>query len=190
MTMRERSTSSASPSSHRRLERLGSRGERYVVKRIGKLVPVCLLDLASGVFIQRAADQFAEGLGIDLIEGNANNPAARNEAGVGEVEQSRQQLAPRQISGRPDEHHDLRIPGSYTRWNLCHASLPDPDDEQITRKSLKLNGRPDARRILIIACASDVPLTDGGSAAISIPPKSHANIKPFLGVIRTNPCRA
>ena len=110
---------------HRRLERVGAGADRHVVERLGEGGPVGVLHLARGELVERLARDLAEAVGVDLVERDADDPAARDEPGARQVEQAGQQLAPRQVAGGAHQDNDLRMLGTDPRRNLCHA-CPSP----------------------------------------------------------------
>jgi hypothetical protein len=106
---------------HRRLERVSARADRHVVQRLGKGGPVGVLHLSAGELIKRLTRDLAEAVGVDLVERDADDPAAGDEPGARQVEQAGQQLAPRQVAGGTDQDNNLRMLGTDPRRNLCHA---------------------------------------------------------------------
>ncbi len=99
-------------------ERLRSGRQRDVVQTLREAVPVIVLRLARGELVQRLLCTRAETLGIEVVERHADHPAAGDEADAGQVEESGQQLAPRQVAGGSHEHDDMRILRAYACWNL------------------------------------------------------------------------
>ena len=59
-----------------------------------------------------------------VVERDADDPAAGNEPGAGQMEQARQQLALRQIAGGADQDDDLRMLRADARRNLRHGPAP------------------------------------------------------------------
>jgi hypothetical protein len=108
---------------HRGLERLGAASQRHVIEIFGKNSPVALDEFARRELFQRLARQGTEGGAVNVIERHAHNAASGNEARTGQVEQPWQQLASGQITGGPEEDHDLRILRTYPGRNLCHSRL-------------------------------------------------------------------
>jgi len=104
----------------RRLERVSTRADRHEVQCLGKGGPVLVLHLSAGELIERLARDLAEAIGVNLVERDADDPAARDETGARQIEQAGQQLAPRQIAGGAHKDNDLRMPGTDPRSNLCH----------------------------------------------------------------------
>jgi hypothetical protein len=104
----------------RRLERVSARADRHVVQCLGKGGPVRVLHLSAGELIERLARELAEAIGVNLVERDADDSAARDETGARQVEQAGQQLAPRQIAGGADKDNNLRMLGANPRSNPCH----------------------------------------------------------------------
>ena len=77
-------------------------------------------------------------VGVEIVERHADDAAAGNEARARQVKQPRQQLAPREVARRAEQHHDLRKPRTDPRRNLRHGALPfllvenTPRDEGFT----------------------------------------------------------
>ncbi len=66
-------------------------------------VEVAVAELRAGVV--READ---EAFGVDVLQRGPDDPHLREQPGLGQVQQPRQQLAPRQVTGRTEEHDDVR----------------------------------------------------------------------------------
>ncbi len=98
--------------------------QRHVVQAAGKGIPVRVRHLARREFIERLPHDFSKALCVEIVEGYADDPAARDEPGACQVAQSRQELAPRQIPRGAHQNHDLGIPRTYSWGNLCHRPLP------------------------------------------------------------------
>lgn len=69
------------------LENIGACCERDIVERCGKRFPFGLRELASQELVKRVTGDGAEGIRVDVVERDADNAAAWDEARIGEVEQ-------------------------------------------------------------------------------------------------------
>jgi hypothetical protein len=58
--------------------------------------------------VQRRADCAAEGVGVEVVQRDADDPDPRDEPGTRKMEKARQQLSPGQITGCTNENDDLR----------------------------------------------------------------------------------
>ena len=96
----------------RGLERAGAGVQGDVLKRLREGSPGRLSHLAARL-IDCLARDLAKALGVEFIQRHADDPAAGNEAGAAQMEQSRQQLPSRQVAGGADENNDLRIPRTH-----------------------------------------------------------------------------
>ncbi len=74
-----------------------------------ELRPAGLVHLSLGEFFQRPARDRAEAVGIDLVERDADDAAAGDEAGAAEMEQPGQELSARKIARGAHEDHHLRV---------------------------------------------------------------------------------
>jgi len=74
---------------HCRFEDLGTSGERHVVQILDEGIPVDLVHLARGELIECPASDLAEAVSVELIERDADDPAAGNKPGSGQMEQPR-----------------------------------------------------------------------------------------------------
>ena len=102
---------------------IGTRLERHVVEQrlegrreVGRRGAVREL-------VERLVDDLAEAVHVEIFEGDADDPAAGDEAFAHEMEEAGQELAARQISRRSEEHDDLRILWADARRVLAQ-SLP------------------------------------------------------------------
>ena len=92
----------------RRLQGAGAGRHRDVVQDRGESGPVRLVHLAAGESIERFPGDLAQAVGVELVQRDADDPAARDEAGPDEMEQSRQQLPSRQITRGAHENDNVR----------------------------------------------------------------------------------
>ena len=92
----------------RRAQRLRPGRQRHIVEAGGEVLPVRLGHPPAGELVERAARLPPEGLDIDVVERHADDAAAGNEAGRGQVVQAGQQLAPGQVAGGAEQDDDLR----------------------------------------------------------------------------------
>ena len=83
--------------------------------------------LCARVPSDRLMRQVAEAFRVDVVERHADDPAFRNEASGDEMEEARQELPLRQVSGRAEQHDDLRQfrpnPGRYPRHSRSPPML-------------------------------------------------------------------
>jgi hypothetical protein len=105
---------------HRCLERGGPARDRHIIERLREIPPVGVGHLARAELLQRGERELAEAIAIDVVEGDSDDAASGDEARRDEVEQARQQLAPREIARCSDQHDDVRITRTNTSWNLRH----------------------------------------------------------------------
>jgi hypothetical protein len=66
-------------------QRGGTRRERHVVERAREGVPVGIGDLAAEELVERTTRDGAKGIGVDVIERDADDPALRHEAAAAQV---------------------------------------------------------------------------------------------------------
>ncbi len=57
---------------------------------------------------ERGAGEVAETFVVEIVERRSDDPALGQQAGLGQVEHPGQELAAREITGRAEEHHDVR----------------------------------------------------------------------------------
>jgi hypothetical protein len=111
---------------HRCLEDVSARGQWHVVQDLRENRPVRSICLSCGELIEGASCDRAEAIGVEVIERDADNPAARDKPGTRQVEQTRQQLASREVPRGAHEDDDLRIFWINPCWNLCQSTCPLP----------------------------------------------------------------
>jgi hypothetical protein len=104
------------------LQRRGTGAQRHVSQAGRKGGPVGLADLARAELFQTGACDALEGRGIDVVQRHADDAAARDEAGAGQMEQAGQQLAARQVAGGTEQHHHLGMSRADARGDLGHAA--------------------------------------------------------------------
>ena len=61
------------------------------------------------VVVVPAVEPDAEPVVVDLVERHAEHPTAREQPGLEQVEQPGEQLAARQVAGRPEQEDDVRV---------------------------------------------------------------------------------
>ena len=96
----------------------GTRGERHVSEILGERIPLRRGRRAAGEFLQRAARNGAQAVGIQVFQRHTDDPVAWNEPGIREAKQSRPQLAARKVARCAHKHHDLWIRRTLACWNL------------------------------------------------------------------------
>ena len=101
---------------------VGTGRERNVVERFGERFPIGFVDLPGRERVDRRSRQRAEALRVEIVERNADDPAAGDKAGTREVEESGQELAATQITRRPDQDDDLRILRTDARSDLLEST--------------------------------------------------------------------
>ena len=106
----------------RRLEGGRAGADRHIVEGLGEGGPIGIHHLAGGELIERLARDRTETVSVEILEGDTDDMAARDEASTAQAEQARQQLARRQIAGGADEHDDLRILRTDAARNSCHGA--------------------------------------------------------------------
>ena len=89
-----------------------------------RMMPNPRRDLAWVELVQCATCELTEALRIDVVEGDADDAAARDESDVSEMKQPREELAPGKIAGGAHQNHDLRISRTYSRRYLSHPAPP------------------------------------------------------------------
>ena len=97
--------------------------------------PMRLVVLAVGELVERLARELAEGIGVEVVQGGADDPAAGNVSGPGQMEQPRQELASRQVARGTHEDDDLGIFRTNARGNffqgystfVLRRALPRPE---------------------------------------------------------------
>src|SRR5215470_13950502 len=173
MTMYERSTSWASPSRRttggavdRGAQRLPAGGERNVVEEGRERLPVALGDLARRELVERGARELAERVGAHVVERDADDATAGDEAGVRQMKEAGQELAARQVAGGTDEDDELRITRTDAGRDLVgHAArITQPAGCQVTSRwrrgrmarPLQMCSRPDGCGRFPLAMAKDV----------------------------------
>ena len=121
-------------------ERAGARRQRHIVERIGEMRPVGLVQLPGGELVERAAGDLPKGVGIHLVERDADHATSGNEARLREMEQPRQKFAPRQVTRRADQNHDLRVTRTDPARNLHHACPSRSADPELASAAPKVAG--------------------------------------------------
>jgi hypothetical protein len=106
-----------------RAQHAGAGCERHVIEVAREDLPIGIGDLAAEELVERAAREGAKGVGVDVVQRHADDAARRDEAAGGQVVQAGQQLAPRQVTGGAEEHHNLRKSRSDAGGNLGHFVL-------------------------------------------------------------------
>ncbi len=106
-----------------RLQRFGAGRHRHVVQAVRKRIPVGLDHLAGGEFGKRLARELAKAIGIEIIEGYADDAASRDESRAREMKHAGQQSAAGKIAGGAHENHDLRKPRTHTLRYPCHVNV-------------------------------------------------------------------
>src|SRR5262249_27125312 len=93
-------------------------GPRQTLRSVGlaheaqarrELLPGLVGDLASGELVERGAGVLPERLRIERVERGAHDSALREQAGAREVEKPGEQLAPGEVTRRPEEHDHVRL---------------------------------------------------------------------------------
>ena len=105
------------------LQRFGAGRHRHVVQVVRKRIPVGLDHLAGGEFGKRLARELAKAIGIQIIEGYADDAASRDESRAHEMKHAGQQSAAGKIAGGAHENHDLRKPRTHTLRYPCHVNV-------------------------------------------------------------------
>ena len=80
--------------------------------------------LASGELVERGLCDSAEVVEVNVVECDRNDLAARNETCIRQVEQARQELAPREIARGTEQDDDLREFGTYPCGDFGHRANP------------------------------------------------------------------
>ncbi len=106
---------------NRRLQYLRPGGHGDIVQRRREGRPVIFLDLAAGELVQRLPREGAEAVGVHVVQRDADDPAAGDEATARQVEHARQQLAPGQVAGGAHQGDKLRILWTNAERNLAHV---------------------------------------------------------------------
>ena len=127
----------------RRPQRRGTGGQRHVVERCGEGLPGGIGDRARLELVEGLTGERPEAVDVERVERHADDPTAGDEAGRRQVEEPGQQLAPRQVARRTDQHHDLRESRTHASRYLCHGF--DPRGCKCRRAS----SRRDPRRRLV-----------------------------------------
>ena len=107
----------------RGFEGFGPGRDGHVIERFREGGPCLLVRLAVVSVERRLAGDRAEAFDVDRVERHADDPAFRNESGRAEMKKPRQQLLVRQISGRAEQHYDLRNFGADPDRRLGHCVL-------------------------------------------------------------------
>jgi len=108
---------------HRGGQGLGAGRQRHVVQQFGKRRPVGVAEFPAEKLIECAARRQAEAVGVQVVERHADDAATGDEPRVGQVEQARQQLAPRQVAGGAEQHDHLRKLRTDAGRNLGQGDL-------------------------------------------------------------------
>jgi hypothetical protein len=109
---------------HRLLQGLGARGQGDIVERRRERGPVGLARLARAEPVERVVREGAKAVGIEIIQRDADDPAARDEPGAGKVEQARQQLAAGEVAGGAEQDDNLRLSRADPRGVPCQLQFP------------------------------------------------------------------
>ena len=88
---------------------------RDVAQLAGERSPLNVGDRAAGELVARLAGERAERLVVELVERGADDSAVAHEAGERQVQQAGQQLATRQVTGRPEQHDHVRLHRRHQR---------------------------------------------------------------------------
>ena len=91
------------------LQGAGAGRHRDVVQDRGEAGPVGLIHLAAGELIERFSGDPTETVRVESVQRDADDPAAGDETGTAQMEQSRQQLALRQVTRGAHQNDDLGI---------------------------------------------------------------------------------
>ena len=95
-------------------------GKPYVVEAHRELRPGDVGHGAVAERVERLAGDGAKPVGVDVVERDADDAAAGDEPGARQVEQARQELAPRQVAGGADQDDHLREARTDAWWNPAH----------------------------------------------------------------------
>ena len=94
-------------------DRLGERGRagglRHVAEQPRELVPLLRGQAAVAELVAGTARDPDELGRVDVLERGADDPRVVDEAGLPEVHETRQQLAPGQVAGGPEQHDDVSV---------------------------------------------------------------------------------
>ena len=125
-----------------RLEALGHRVEEIVVREVAldvgdprQEVPLHVgLELDPAVDVERAGDVLPERLVVERPPPDGEEgPVGRQEVGPPELGQRREDLAVREVAGRPEQDHDVRV-----RHALQAEALPQRVDVAVRRRPAAL----------------------------------------------------
>ena len=78
-----------------------------------ELVPVVLGDAFVRELFERSPGEPAEAGVVVLLERGPEDSAFREQVGLREMEEAREQLAARQVAGGPEQHHQVRSGGRH-----------------------------------------------------------------------------
>ncbi len=90
-------------------QRLGAGGLRDVGQHRREPRPHLVGEVLVGEVLARLAGQLHELLGVEVLQRGPDDPGVLEQVGLEEVQQPGQQLAPRQVTGRSEEHDDGRL---------------------------------------------------------------------------------
>ena len=88
---------------------LGAGGLRDVGQHRREPGPHLVGQVLVGEVLARLAGQLHELLGVEVLQRGPHDAGVLEQVGLEEVQQPRQQLAPRQVTGRSEEHDDGRL---------------------------------------------------------------------------------
>jgi hypothetical protein len=107
---------------------------RHVAEPLLERFPLLPFDVGTPELVARLAGEAAEPFVVEFLQGRCHDPALGEEVCLGQVQQARQQLAPRQVAGGAEQNDDMRRQGRHGRGgrrtargglsgDLCHRRV-------------------------------------------------------------------
>jgi hypothetical protein len=93
----------------------GSRAGRHEPQAPGERLPLGQLHGTPAELLARFAGEVPKAVVADLFQRRPHDAVLRHQAGAAKVQEPRQELAPRQVAARPEQHDDVRLQGRDDR---------------------------------------------------------------------------